>query len=104
MHIIAFPNTLNVSLPNATVASTVQFQVVAFADGHTFRSWDDATGLSVRAGGTVDMSFTVGFAGFLGGTGGSPIQEFGFWNVTCSMPSDFLAGDVPWVALEVSTV
>lgn len=104
MHIIASPNTLNVSLPNATVASTVQFQVVAFADGHTFRSWNDTTGLSVRASGTVDMNFTVGFAGSLGGTGGSPIQEVEFWNVTYSMPSDFLAGDVPWVALEVSIV
>ncbi|KAF3762472.1 hypothetical protein M406DRAFT_218542, partial [Cryphonectria parasitica EP155] len=103
MHIVASANLLNVSLPDATAGSTIQFQVVAFADGHTFASWDDATGLLVQASGTADMNYTVGFAGSLGGTGGSPIEEFEFWNVTYSMPSDFEAGDVPWIALEVST-
>lgn len=104
MHIVASPNVLNVSLPNATATSSIQFQVVAFADGHLFSSWNDTTGLSVTVSGTADLNFTVGFAGSLGGTGGSAIQEFEFWNVTYSMPSDFETGDVPWIALEVSTI
>lgn len=102
MDIVALPNVLNVSLPNAKASSTVQFQVVAFADGHIFSSWNDTTGLSVRASGSVNMDFTVGFAGSLGGAGGSAVQQFEFWNVTYSMASDFDEGDIPWIALEVA--
>lgn len=103
MHIVASPNLLNVSLPNATEASTFQFQVVAFADGHDFNTWDDVTGLSVNVTGTAAANYSVGFAGSLGGTGGSAIQEFEFWNVTYTMAPDFKAGDIPWMALEVYT-
>jgi hypothetical protein len=103
MHIVASPNLLNVSLPNATETSTFQFQVVAFADGHDFNTWDDVTGLSVNVTGTAATNYSVGFAGSLGGTGGSAIQEFEFWNVTYAMADDFKAGDIPWMALEVYT-
>ncbi|KAJ5691706.1 hypothetical protein N7488_012441 [Penicillium malachiteum] len=101
MHIVASPHLLNVSLPNATDTSSFQFQVVAFADGHDFNNWNDATGISVKVTGTAASDFSVGFAGSLGGTGGSAIQEIEFWNVAYSMASDFKAGDVPWIALEV---
>lgn len=104
MDIVASPHVLNVSLPNATATSSIEFQVVAFADGHIFSSWNDTTGLSVRVSGTADLNFTVGFAGSMGGTGGSAIQEFEFWNVTYSMPSGFETGDVPWVALEAFAI
>ncbi|KAJ6035739.1 hypothetical protein N7540_000018 [Penicillium herquei] len=101
MQIVASPHLMNVSLPNATETSSFQFQVVAFADGHDFNDWDDATGLSVKVTGTAASNFSVGFAGSLGGTGGSAIQEFEFWNVIYAMASDFKAGDIPWIALEV---
>jgi hypothetical protein len=61
----------------------------------------DVEGVKVNVSGTVELSYSVDFAGLMGGTG-KPINDFEFWNFTYGMPEG--SKEVPRVRLEFESV
>jgi hypothetical protein len=90
---------LEVSYPQGNATCTFSFLVGTNGwDGkRDVSSWTDVEGIKVNVSGTVELSYSVDFAGLMGGTG-KPINDFEFWNFTYGMPEG--SKEVPRVRLE----
>ncbi|OHW98249.1 hypothetical protein CSPAE12_03031 [Colletotrichum incanum] len=92
------PNKLGLTYPNGTADSIFTFVVGTFIKKPTVAGWADVQGLSVNISGNVNETYSLSFAGSMGGTS-SPIRDFEFWNFTYSMPQGFEG--TPSVVLDV---
>ncbi|WYZ38274.1 hypothetical protein EsH8_III_000188 [Colletotrichum jinshuiense] len=82
------PNKLSLTYPNGTADSIFTFVVGTFIKKPTITGWSDVQGLSVNVSGNVNETYSLSFAGSMGGSG-SPIRDFEFWNFTYSVPQGF---------------
>ncbi|KAF4629873.1 hypothetical protein G7Y89_g8265 [Cudoniella acicularis] len=99
-HVIAeaAPGTLNLTYPDGNSASIFTLLLSPFAKKKTISSLADIRGLNLTVSGTVNETYSLAYAGGYGGVD-STINDFEFWNVTFSMPSNSTA--VPHLLLEV---
>lgn len=88
LHVDVSPNKLGLTYPNGTADSVFTFVVGTFINKHTIAGWADVQGLNVGVSGNVNETYSLSFAGDIGGSG-SPIRDFEFWNFTYSMPAGF---------------
>ncbi|KAF7927944.1 hypothetical protein EAE99_005321 [Botrytis elliptica] len=100
MHVIAEAGSgsLNLTYPEGNETSIFTFLVSPFAAKRTVSSIEDIQGLSLNVSGTIDMNYTLSYAGEYGGTDAT-INDFEYWNVTFSMPTG--STEVPHILLEV---
>ncbi|GKT41207.1 uncharacterized protein ColSpa_01388 [Colletotrichum spaethianum] len=82
------PNKLSLTYPNGTADSIFTFVVATFLKKPTVSGWADVQGLAVNVTGNVNETYSLSFAGSVGGTS-SPLRDFEFWNFTYSMPQGF---------------
>ncbi|KAJ0165842.1 hypothetical protein CTA2_9770 [Colletotrichum tanaceti] len=82
------PNRLSLTYPNGTADSVFTLVVATFLKKPTVAGWADVQGLAVNVWGNVNQTYSLSFAGALGGAG-SPIRDFEFWNFTYAMPAGF---------------
>jgi hypothetical protein len=64
---------LNLTYPYGTASSIFSIIVGTFKKSRDVTSWDDVQGLTVKASGNVNKTYSVGFAGEYGGAY-SPIK------------------------------
>ncbi|WQF79252.1 hypothetical protein CDEST_04266 [Colletotrichum destructivum] len=95
------PNKLSLAYPNGTADSIFTFVVATFLKKPTVTGWADVQGLAVNVSGNVNETYSLSFAGSLGGTG-SPIRDFEFWNFTYAMPAGFEG--TPSIVLDLALV
>ncbi|KAI9645509.1 hypothetical protein NHQ30_006249 [Ciborinia camelliae] len=88
MHVIAEarPGSLNLTYPDGNDTSLFTFLVSPFAAKRTISSLEDIQGLSLQVSGTIDMNYTMSYAGDYGGSDAT-INDFEYWNVTFTMPA-----------------
>ncbi|KAJ8070823.1 hypothetical protein OCU04_001184 [Sclerotinia nivalis] len=100
MHVIAEagPGSLNLTYPEGNDTSIFTFLLSPFAAKRTISSLEDIQGLNLQVSGTVNMNYTLSFAGGFGGADAT-INDFEFWNVTFTMPTN--SSEVPHILLEV---
>lgn len=100
MHVIAEagPGSLNLTYPEGNGTSIFTFLLSPFTKKRTISSLEDIQGLNLKVSGTVDMNYTLSFAGGYGGADAT-INDFEFWNVTFTMPTN--STKVPHLLLEV---
>ncbi|ORY61035.1 uncharacterized protein BCR38DRAFT_459944 [Pseudomassariella vexata] len=92
------PGKLNLTYPQGNASSTFTFVVGTFKKVNMILSWEDLQGLNVTLSGNVNASYSLSFAGQLGGSG-DLVRDFEFWNFTYTMPSGFEG--IPNICLEL---
>ncbi|ESZ98727.1 hypothetical protein SBOR_0965 [Sclerotinia borealis F-4128] len=99
MHVIAEAgaSSLNLTYPDGNDTSIFTFLVSPFAAKRTISSLEDIQGLSLQVSGTIDMNYTLSYAGEYGGAD-STINDFEYWNVTFAMPPG--STEAPHIFLE----
>ncbi|KAK8061926.1 hypothetical protein PG994_008292 [Apiospora phragmitis] len=69
------PWRLDLSYPDGNSASIFTLVVSAFTRGRTtVRSWDDVEGINVKVSGNVNMTYSMSFAGAMGGSS-KPLRD-----------------------------
>jgi hypothetical protein len=94
---------LDLSYPHGNATSGFTFLVGTNGwDGkRDVASWADIEGVKVNVSGTVNLAYSVEFAGLAGGKS-EPINQFEYWNFTYGMPEG--SHEVPRVRLEFEMV
>jgi hypothetical protein len=94
---------LELSYPQGNASSSFSFLVGTngWEGKRDVASWEDVDGIKVNVSGTVDLKYSVEFAGLHGGKW-KTVNEFEFWNFTYGMPQ--ASGERPRVRLEFETV
>lgn len=83
------PWKLTLTYPLGTPDSVFTLLVGTFAQKPTLAGWEDLPGLRVTVSGSVEADdYDLSFAGANGGSGGSPIQDFEYWNFTYALPGN----------------
>ncbi|OAG02046.1 uncharacterized protein CC84DRAFT_1262067 [Paraphaeosphaeria sporulosa] len=95
---VASDSTLDLEYPKGNQTSTFTFLVGTNSRSgkRDVASWSDVEGIKVSVNGTVDMDYSVAFAGYVGGSG-KTINDFEFWNFTYGMPEG--SGKLPQISL-----